>query len=118
VEHSEPWPDPGLTQFVRNADLMIFDGMFSEAEYPNCRGWGHSTWQKGVELAQKAGVKMLAIFHLYPGHDDDFLRDLECELKAMMPTAFIARERQSIALAPAEGGTLADQPKAVKVPAV
>ena len=56
------------------ADLVIYDGMFSEAEYDRCQGWGHSTWQKGVELCQAADVKALAIFHLYPGHDDGYPR--------------------------------------------
>jgi phosphoribosyl 1,2-cyclic phosphodiesterase len=118
VEHSDPWPDPGLMDFVRDADLMIFDGMFSTNEYPSCRGWGHSTWDKGVELAQAAGVKALAIFHLYPGHDDAYLRAAEADLKALMPTAFIARERQSIAFAPIDSETVADRPEAAKVPAI
>jgi len=118
LEHSEPWPDPALTAFVRDADLMIYDGMFSEAEYPRCKGWGHSTWHKGMELSQKAGVKMLAIFHLYPGHDDDCIKAAEAEMQTVMPTAFVARERQIISFAPVSGQAVADQPKAVKVPAV
>jgi phosphoribosyl 1,2-cyclic phosphodiesterase len=101
VEHSDAWPDKGLADFVRGCDLMIYDGMFSDAEYPSCRGWGHSTWQKGVELAQSAGVKRLAIFHLYPGHTDPVLRAAEAEMQAVMPSAFFAREGQSIAFAPA-----------------
>jgi phosphoribosyl 1,2-cyclic phosphodiesterase len=117
VEHSEPWPDPGLAAFVRDTDLMIFDGMFSDAEYSYCRGWGHSTWQKGVELAQAAGVKAVAIFHLYPGHDDAYLRAAEAEMQAVMPAAFIARERQCIAFEPVDE-TVADRAQAAKVPAV
>jgi ribonuclease BN (tRNA processing enzyme) len=70
--------------------------MFTDGEYPTCRGWGHSTWQKGVELAQTAGVKALAIIHLHPAHSDTALRDMEADLQAEMPTAFIARELQSI----------------------
>ena len=66
IEHSDPWPDPGLVDFVRDADLMIYDGMFSDAEYTRCQGWGHSTWHKGVELAKAADVEALAIFHIYP----------------------------------------------------
>ncbi|MBF9233250.1 MBL fold metallo-hydrolase [Microvirga alba] len=117
VEHSDPWPDQGLAAFIRNADLMIYDGMFSDTEYSHCQGWGHSTWQKGVELAQAAGVKALAIFHLYPGHDDAFLKAAEKEMQAVMPTAFIARERQGIALAPAREA-VADRMQAAKVPAI
>ena len=118
LEHSEPWPDPDLMAFVRHADLMIYDGMFSENEYPNCRGWGHSTWHKGVELAQAAGVKALAIFHLYPGHDDASIKAAEAEMQVLMPTAFVARERQSVSLAPVLGEAVAERAQAAKVPAI
>ena len=92
----DPWPDPDLVRFVSGADLMVYDGMFTDGEYPTCRGWGHSTWQKGVELARAAGVKALAIIHLHPAHSDTSLRDMEADLQAEMPSAFIARERQSV----------------------
>jgi phosphoribosyl 1,2-cyclic phosphodiesterase len=100
IEHSDPWPDPALLDFVRGADLMVYDGMFTEGEYPVCRGWGHSTWQKGVELAEAAGVAAVAITHLHPCHTDDTLRRIEAEMQARMPAAFIARERQEVVLAP------------------
>ncbi|WP_375462436.1 MBL fold metallo-hydrolase [uncultured Methylobacterium sp.] len=96
VEHTDPWPDPALMRFVAGADLMVYDGMFTDGEYPTCRGWGHSTWQKGVELAQAAGVKGLAIIHLHPCHSDATLRAMEADMQAIMPSAFIARERQSV----------------------
>lgn len=100
IEHSEPWPPPPLVDFIRGADLVLFDGMFSEAEYPMCKGWGHSTWNKGVELCESAGVASLAIFHLYPGHDDACLRAVEAEIQARMPGAFVAREGQALSLTP------------------
>ncbi|MBZ6077138.1 MBL fold metallo-hydrolase [Microvirga puerhi] len=118
IEHSDPWPDPGLVAFVRNADLLIYDGMFSEVEYPRCRGWGHSTWEKGAELARAAHVETLAIFHLYPGHDDAFLKAAEAEMQKVMPSSFVARERQTVSLAPVTAETVAEQAKAAKVPAV
>lgn len=96
IEHSDPWPDPALTEFVRGADLMVYDGMFTQDEYPRCCGWGHSTWQKGVELAKAAGVKALAIIHLHPAHTDAMLRRVEAEMQAVMPSAFIAREREIV----------------------
>lgn len=96
VEHSDPWPDPALTRFVEGADLLVYDGMFADCEYPCCKGWGHSTWQKGVELAQAAGARALAIIHLHPAHTDARLREIEADLQAAMSTAFVARERQSV----------------------
>lgn len=92
IEHSDPWPPPKLQEFIAGADLVIYDGMFSEVEYLRCQGWGHSTWQKGVALCQAAGVENLAIFHLHPLHDDEYLRGVEREVKAAMPGAFLARE--------------------------
>lgn len=96
IEHTDPWPDPELARFVAGADLMVYDGMFTEGEYCRCAGWGHSTWQKGVELAKAAGVKSLAIIHLHPAHTDAQLREVEAQMQAVMPTAFIARERQTV----------------------
>lgn len=96
VEHTDPWPSPELMDFVAGADLLVYDGMFTDCEYPACRGWGHSTWQKGVELAHAAGVKALAIIHLHPAYTDAVLRAAEAEMQAEMPTAFIARERALI----------------------
>lgn len=102
VEHTDPWPDAALMRFVAGADLMVYDGMFTDCEYPACRGWGHSTWQKGVELAQAAGVKALAIIHLHPGHSDATLLGVEADMQALMPTAYIARERQSVRVGAAQ----------------
>jgi len=102
IEHEEPWPPPELTSFVTGADLVIYDGMFSETEYLRCRGWGHSTWQKGVALCEAAGVTSLAIFHLHPQHDDAYPRALEAEIKAGMPGAFLAREGQMLSYPPAD----------------
>jgi phosphoribosyl 1,2-cyclic phosphodiesterase len=96
IEHSDPWPDRALLDFVRDADLIVYDGMFTEGEYCRCQGWGHSTWQKGTELAQAANAKALAIIHLHPGHTDAQLRQVELEMQAVMPASFIARERQTI----------------------
>jgi phosphoribosyl 1,2-cyclic phosphodiesterase len=100
LEHSEPWPQPHLVRFVRGADLVIYDAMFSENDYPACRGWGHSTWKAGVALCRAADVGALAIYHTMPSHDDAVMRGIEAAAQAEMPTAFVAREGTSLAFAP------------------
>ncbi|WP_375459205.1 MBL fold metallo-hydrolase [uncultured Enterovirga sp.] len=92
IEHTVPWPPEDLRDFVAGTDLVIFDGMFSETEYIRCQGWGHSTWQKGVDLCRAAGVEALAVFHLHPQHDDAYLHEEERKVSAAMPGAFLARE--------------------------
>ena len=101
IEHEEPWPPPELAAFVTGADLVIYDGMFSETEYLRCRGWGHSTWEKGVALCKAAEVQTLAVFHLHPQHDDAYLRQLDAEIKTRMPGAFLARKGQTFSYPPA-----------------
>lgn len=102
IEHTAPWPPGDLVRFTEGADLVIYDGMFSEAEYCTCVGWGHSTWQKGIALASAAGAKALAIFHLHPSHDDEHLRQVEAAAKAEMPGAFVARDGQTLVFTPAD----------------
>ena len=97
IEHTDPWPPEDLAAFVAGSDLLIYDGMFSETEYIRCQGWGHSTWQKGVDLAKAAAVGSIAIFHLHPQHDDAYLREVEQEVAAAMPGAFLARESWAVA---------------------
>ena len=101
IEHTAPWPPKDLVRFIDGADLVIYDGMFSEAEYGTCVGWGHSTWQKGIALAKAGGAGELAIFHLHPSHDDEHLRRVEAAAKAEMPGAFVARDGQAVVFAPA-----------------
>ena len=44
---------------VEGADLLIYDATFTDAEMAGHRGWGHSTWEEGLRLKQRAGVKPL-----------------------------------------------------------
>jgi phosphoribosyl 1,2-cyclic phosphodiesterase len=58
--------------FFRDADLLIFDAMYSLAEAISVKeDWGHSSNIVGVELAQYAGVKHLVMFHHEPVYSDE-----------------------------------------------
>src|SRR3954471_19457202 len=57
--------------FFRDADLVIFDAMYSLAEAISVKAdWGHSSNVIGVELCQLAGAKRLALYHHEPANDD------------------------------------------------
>ncbi len=61
----------GFVEFFRNADLVVFDAMYSLAEAASVKAdWGHSSNVVGVELCQAAGARRLALFHHEPIHDD------------------------------------------------
>ena len=57
--------------FFRDADLLIFDAMYSLADTVSVKeDWGHSSNMVAVELAQLAQVKQLVLFHHEPAFDD------------------------------------------------
>ena len=59
-------------EFFCNADLVIFDAMYSLAEAVSVKAdWGHSSNIVGVELCQLAGAKRFCMFHHEPAHDDE-----------------------------------------------
>lgn len=56
-EHGVAFPN----EMAEGCSFMLYDGMFTETEYPSRKGWGHSIWQEGVKLAQETGVPKLMI---------------------------------------------------------
>jgi CheY-like chemotaxis protein len=60
-------------QFLREADLVIHDAQYTEAEYATKRNWGHSPAEYATDVAVAAGVKRLALYHHDPLHSDRFL---------------------------------------------
>ena len=92
TEHVEGEPDRNILDLVAGADLMIYDSTYTDEEFPRYRSWGHSTWQEGVRLAERAGVKRLVVFHHDPSHDDDFMDQVAAEAEAARPGTVVARE--------------------------
>ena len=50
-------------EFARGSDLLVHDADYLPEEYPRRRTWGHSTWEQALELALRAGVRSLGLFH-------------------------------------------------------
>jgi phosphoribosyl 1,2-cyclic phosphodiesterase len=92
TEHRPGQLDRNVLELAAGADLMIYDGNYTDDEWPSRVGWGHSTWQEGVRLAEAAGVKVLAIFHHDPEHDDRFLDCVAAEASARRPGTVVATE--------------------------
>jgi phosphoribosyl 1,2-cyclic phosphodiesterase len=61
---------------VRDADVVIHDAQYTDAEYEERVGWGHSTPDHARALATLAGVGILVPFHHDPEHTDEELDDL------------------------------------------
>lgn len=98
TEHVPGKPDENVLALIEGSDLVIYDSTYTEAEFPEKVGWGHSTWEEGVRLCRAANVGMLAIFHHDPTHDDSFMEALELEARQTWSGAMVARENMRIDL--------------------
>lgn len=85
TEHREGQRDPTIVELCRGADVMIYDSSYTDEEYPRYRGWGHSTWQEGVRVADAAGVGTLVVFHHDPSHDDAFMDGVARDAAVLRP---------------------------------
>ncbi len=63
------WRDR-LIEFLGGADMLLHDATYTDAEYPRCSGWGHSTVTQTIELAKEAGLRRLLLFHHAPERSD------------------------------------------------
>lgn len=64
-------PNQCVFDFARGASILIHDATYSPEEYVNHVGWGHSHYLFTLEVAAKAGVKKLVLFHHDQTHSDD-----------------------------------------------
>lgn len=79
---TEPGELVAFTEFFRDADLVIFDAMYSLAEATSVKAdWGHSSNIVGVELCQAAKAKELCLFHHEPALDDAALTKMLAETR-------------------------------------
>ena len=100
VTDTEHYPeiDQELCRFVHNSDLVIYDTHFTDDEYPNYIGWGHSTWQEGIKLVQAADAKRLVLFHHANFRSDNEMEEIEKQAQARMSSCVAAREGMVINL--------------------
>jgi diguanylate cyclase (GGDEF)-like protein len=114
TDHEPFWrPEEGILHhpgdqrhvaFMKDADLVIHDAQYTEEEYRQRVGWGHSTVDYAVDVAMEAGARRVALFHHDPTHDDAAMERLEAAAKARAQAAgsgmevFAAREGLELTL--------------------
>lgn len=92
TEHVPGAPDKNILGLIKGADGFAYDATYTDAEYPNHAGWGHSTWEEGMRLATEADVKTYVIFHHDPGHNDIFMDDVASEAEQARPGTVVAQD--------------------------
>ena len=107
--------------FLRDADVVIHDAQYRDADYPAKAGWGHSTVEYAVDVVRAAGARRLVLFHHDPGRDDGgvdaLVRLARSRAGTLDVTAAIEGEELVVAeTAAATGPVDAEGPRAPRVP--
>jgi phosphoribosyl 1,2-cyclic phosphodiesterase len=66
---------------ARDTSLLIHDGQYTDAEYPDHIGWGHSPLRDALAFARRTAAERTVLFHHDPLHSDDFLDRFGAEAK-------------------------------------
>ena len=96
-------PD-AFVDFIRDADLLVADGQYTDEEYPAKVGWGHARANTVVDAAIAANVKQCAIYHHDPMHSDSAVDDIirigqqRVHARGASVTVFGAREGLALKL--------------------
>ena len=91
IEHGKKI-DPRIVNLARGADILIHDGQYTPEELETHRGWGHSSYDQAIDVAEQAGCKMLIITHHDPDHNDEFLFRIEKKCRERFRDCLLARE--------------------------
>ncbi len=87
-----------LCREPRRADLLLIDAHFGREQQKAYAGWGHTSWEDGLEIAASTGIPRVLLGHHAPGADDATLRALEQQVKDRFPGAVLARAGQWIVI--------------------
>ena len=98
ISHKTGLMNEGARDLASNADLLIYDCMYSDEEFASHGGYGHSTWNEAVRICESARVARLALFHHAPDRSDEALFEIERQAQAVFPPSFAARQGMTLSL--------------------
>lgn len=97
MEHGDEI-DPALVKLAEGADLLVHEAQYTAEELQNRKGWGHSSYDQAMQVAEMAGVKRLVMTHHDPDHDDEFLLRIEKLCQERVKDSLLAREGMELEL--------------------
>jgi phosphoribosyl 1,2-cyclic phosphodiesterase len=86
-EHKKEAEHPlyAFLDFIKETDLLIFDAQYTLLDaIGDKENWGHSNNILAVELAVKAGVKRLCLFHHEHTYDDEVFDELLADTRTYL----------------------------------
>lgn len=89
-----------LAEQCRDADTLVIEATFLDDHAEEARAFGHITARMAAELAVKANVKSLILWHVSRRYRE---RDVLAEARSVFPNAFVARDFDHFVLKRGEG---------------
>ncbi len=63
-------------EFMQDADVLIFDSQYTFSDALQRPDWGHSSSLIGVDMALRANVKRMFLYHFDPTYSDDEVQEI------------------------------------------
>ena len=76
----EHWQLTKLCDFCENSNFILWDGMFTDKDLIDKKGWGHSSIEQGVDFFNKINCKKMFLTHHAPERTDYDLDQISAEL--------------------------------------
>ncbi len=98
-EPGDPKLDKSLRELAAGADIFVNDAQFTPSQLATTRkGWGHSSWKEGVDIAREVDAKTVVLFHHDPDSTDRIVDGLLRQARDEFDSVFAASEGMVITL--------------------
>ncbi|MBI4977873.1 MAG: MBL fold metallo-hydrolase [Spirochaetes bacterium] len=98
TEHVDGRLDERVVAIAKDADLLIHDTQYDDADIVTHAGWGHSSYRQACEVAKRAGVKRLSLFHYDPVYDDRKVKAILRDAQKLFKNTMAAREGAAVSI--------------------
>ncbi|MEG2441894.1 MAG: MBL fold metallo-hydrolase [Acetivibrio sp.] len=90
--------DESFCKFAKEAKVLIYDAQYLPEEYEKYKGFGHSTWKHGMQIAKKSKAKQTLFFHHDPKRTDEEMTQLETMIQEKDKTCSFAKNKEEVIL--------------------
>jgi len=98
-EPGDPALEKSLRELAAGADIFVNDAQFTPLQLATTKkGWGHSSWKEGANIAREVGAKTLVLFHHDPDSTDRVVEGILRDAREEFDSVFAASEGMVITL--------------------
>ncbi len=98
TEHLPGKTNSDVVELIRDVDMFIYDASLTDEELPEFTGYGHSTWEEGLRLAEAANAGRYFAYHHMPFRTDKELDAIDRKIAKQRKGSGVAREGMMIEL--------------------